>query len=193
MESPKWTFIFIGLAVFVYFLQNIISQDIWMNFAFRPSTAFSNPWTFITSIFLHARDPSHLLFNMMALFFLGLNLERMIGRQYFIILFFLSGIVGNIGYYVTAINPIIPAIGASGAVYGVMGALATLRPKMMIFIWGMIPLPIIVVTILWALGDFAGLFVPSGIANGAHLGGLFVGIGLGLYLRPRLWRRIRFV
>lgn len=188
LESPIWTFIFIGLAVLGFILQSI--NNYWIYFAFFPDVGIliEYPWMFVTSIFLHAGF-NHLFFNMFALFFLGINLERLIGRRRFALLFIISGIIGNAGYLITAVDPNIPAIGASGAVYGVMGVLATIRPKMMIFIYGFIPLPLILVTILWGIGDFVGLFAPSGIAHGAHLGGLFVGIFYGIILRQRLRRQ----
>ncbi len=188
-KPPRWTFIFIAASIIGFIFQFITIY--WVYLAFFPAFAFEYPWMFITSIFLHA-DYSHLFFNMIALFFLGLSLERIIGHKAFATLFIVSGIVGNIGYLITADNPLIPAIGASGAVYGIMGTLSALRPKMMIYIYGMIPMPVILVALLWGMGDLAGLFAPSGIAHGAHLGGMFVGVSFGLYLRMR-WRRIIMV
>ena len=165
--------------------------NFWGYFAFFPASAFESPWMFVTSIFLHA-DIEHLFFNMLVLFFLGINLERSIGRKAFVILFFVSGIVGNLGYLITAMmlggNAFTPAIGASGAIYGIIGALATLAPMMMVFI-GMMPMPMILVAVFWGFTDFAGLFAPSGIAHGAHLGGMFVGIAFGLYVRWKVHQR----
>jgi membrane associated rhomboid family serine protease len=137
---------------------------------------------FITSIFLHANF-EHLFFNMIALFFFGSSLENRIGKRLFFMLFFISGIVGNIGYFFTSTNPYTPAIGASGAVYGIMGALATLAPFMMVYIYGFLPLPMIAAAILWAVMDLAGLF------TGAHLGGMFFGVAFALYYRSLLGRR----
>ncbi|MEM3004277.1 MAG: rhomboid family intramembrane serine protease [Candidatus Bathyarchaeia archaeon] len=179
-RSPKWTTILITACIVTYALQNISNS--WVYFAFFPAFAFEAPWMFITSIFLHA-DISHLFFNMVALFFFGTSLERMVGRQVFPLLFFLSGLVGNLGYMVTASNPYVPSIGASGSIYGVVGALATVAPFMIVYVYGMLPVPMIVAAIIWGFLDFAGLFAPSGIAHGAHLGGMFIGILLGLYVR----------
>jgi membrane associated rhomboid family serine protease len=36
---------------------------------------------------------------------------------------------------------------------------------------------------LWALADLTGLFIPSQVAHGVHLVGMFVGVLAGLYLR----------
>ena len=189
IKPPKWTYIFIAIAIIGFLFQNI--YDSWGYFAFFPAFAIESPWMFVTSIFLHA-DIEHLFFNMLTLYFLGINLERSIGGKSFVILFIVAGIIGNIGYFVTASNPYTPAIGASGAIYGIIGTLATVAPFMTVFVW-MIPLPMIVVAIFWGLMDFAGLFAPSGIANGAHLGGMFVGILYGLYLRWTVRHRIRLI
>jgi len=176
----NWTLILIGICVVAFVFQNITNS--WIYLAFFPGMALSAPWMFVTSIFLHA-DMSHLFFNMIALFFFGTSLERMIGGRAFAALFFLSGIIGNVGYMLTSTEPYTPAIGASGAIYGVMGALAALAPFMLVYIYGLLPLPMIAAAVLWAFLDFAGLFGPSGIAHGAHLGGLFVGVLYGLYHR----------
>jgi len=180
-HKPKWTFILIATAVLGFVIQQATSP-FWLYGAFFPAYIFQFPWSFITAIFLHS-DFTHLFFNMFALFFFGIQLEKMIGRRRFLFIFFSSGIIGNIGYLLSASNPFTPAIGASGAVYGVMGTLATLAPFMLIFVFGMLPLPMILAAALWIIIDIAGLFAPSGIANGAHLGGMGVGIIFGLYLR----------
>jgi membrane associated rhomboid family serine protease len=182
IESPKWTFVFIAAAVITFVFQQI--TDLWIYLAFFPAFAFQNPWMFVTSIFLHANF-EHLLFNMIALFFFGITLERAIGHRAFVALFLGSGVVGNIGYLITASDPFTPAIGASGAVYGVLGALAVLAPLMMIFVYGLIPVPMIVAAAFWVLLDFVGLSSTTGIAHGAHIGGMVVGVSFGLYVR---WR-----
>jgi len=176
----SWTLILIGICVVAFVFQNI--TDSWIYLAFVPGVALSAPWMFVTSIFLHA-DLSHLFFNMLALFFFGTSLERMIGGRAFVALFFVSGIIGNVGYMLTSTDPYTPAIGASGAIYGVMGALATIAPFMLVYIYGLLPLPMIAAAVLWAFLDFVGLFGPSEIAHGAHLAGLFAGVLYGLYQR----------
>jgi membrane associated rhomboid family serine protease len=148
-------------------------------------------------MFLHA-NISHLFFNMFALFIFGLALENEIGPKHFLSIYFLAGIAGSIGYMITASNPLIPALGASGAIYGAMGALAMLMPFMMVWVMGMVPLPMIAMAIIWALMEFFGIFdIGSGIAHGAHLGGLFIGMVYGLVLRMikkkrQRMERIRF-
>lgn len=186
---PKFTFIFI-LVILVFFIYQLTS-DTWIDLAFFPAFAFYEPWTFITSIFLHA-DFLHLFFNLFALFFFGIYLERIIGNGSFAALFILSGIVGNFGYLLTASNPYIPAIGASGAIYGIIGTLAVIAPSLLVYIYGFIPVPMALAAAIWALIDIAGLFVPTGVAHGAHLGGMVVGLIYGTYVRARVkWVRVR--
>jgi membrane associated rhomboid family serine protease len=184
--QPKWTYVLIGVNVLVFMIQN--ATDAWFLLVFVPALGLARPWTFVTTAFLHA-NVTHLLFNMIALFFFGTYLERMVGRWRFLVIYFLAAIVGNLGYLLTASDLFIPAVGASGAVYGVMGALAMLTPFLMVFVMGFLPLPMIIAVVLWGTMDFFGLFAPSGIAHGAHLGGLFVGVLVGLYVK-RAGRRL---
>jgi membrane associated rhomboid family serine protease len=162
----------------IFILQNMIDLD---SFAFTPALILKRPWTLLTSIFLHA-DTSHLVFNMFALFIFGSYLERIIPPKDFLVLFLLSGVIGNIGYMITAFDPSIPAVGASGGIYGIIGGLATIRPFAIVYI-NFVPLPMILAAILWGISEFLGLFTPSYIARGAHLFGLLFGIIYGLYIR----------
>lgn len=141
------------------------------------SDALYHPWTFVTSIFAHGSF-EHLFYNMFALLLFGTILEGIIGGRRWLVVFFAAGIIGGI-----AGLPLYEStLGASGAIYGLMGALAVLRPRMPIFVsW--IPLPMAAAVGLWAAGDLLGLFVPSGIANAAHLAGLAVGIIAGWMMR----------
>lgn len=180
--KPIVTIILIVLMVAIYLLEDSVIPV--LDYAFTPSLAFSRPWTFITSIFLHAPPPdaSHIFSNMFALFLFGFYLESRITVKNYLLIFFLAGILGNIGYMITTSDANIPALGASGAIYGIMGTLAILIPFQIIpFIY----MPMIVAVVFWALIEFLGLFAPSGIAHGSHLAGLFIGVAFGLYLRIR--------
>lgn len=181
-ESPKWTFVFIGICVVAFLFEQV--TDLWVYLAFVPAVALEYPWMFVTSIFLHA-SLSHLFFNMVALFFFGIYLEPMIGRRRFFALFFAAGIVGNVGYMLTATDPLVPGLGASGAIYGVIGTLAVLAPLTIVFV-GFVPLPMILVALGYAFLAYVGLFNPySTIAEGAHLAGMALGAAYGVYLRAR--------
>ncbi len=150
-------------------------------FVLVPSQVSAAPWTIITSMFLHA-DLEHLFSNMFALVLFGLVLEKVIGSRKFLIVYFTSGIAASFAgmYFYSNAN----LLGASGAIMGIIGALAILRPKLIV--WIGLPLPMIAVAFVWALIDLVGLFTPAGeIANASHLAGLFVGILFGLYWRKK--------
>jgi membrane associated rhomboid family serine protease len=176
-HQPRWTYIFIAASIILYWVQR--GTRIWFYLAFTPALTTTFPWTPITAIFLHI-DLNHLFFNMLALLFLGTALERRINEKLFITIFVISGIVGNLGYYFTAANPMIPVLGASGAIYGVIGTLAVLEPFRLVYFYGLMPLPMIGAAILWALADLQGLFIPSRVAHGVHLVGMLVGVIAGL-------------
>jgi len=180
--KPRWTYIFIATSIAFYILQMISNIEIYL--AYIPAYTIQHPWTPLTAIFLHI-NLDHLLFNMLALLIFGSILEKRIGNQPFFALFIISGIIGNLGYLITVSNPMIPVIGASGAIYGVMGTLAVLEPFRLVYLYGLMPLPMAGAAILWALGDIRGLFTPSNIAHGAHLAGMLVGLLYGLQLKNR--------
>jgi membrane associated rhomboid family serine protease len=175
----------IAICIVIFIFQLVFSFD---DFYFVPAEAFSKPWTFVTSIFLHA-GIEHLFFNMIALLIFGSYLESKTSKKTFLLIFFVSGIVGNFGYMFTTTSQTTPGLGASGAIYGIMGTLAVIEPFATVYISYM-PMPMIMAAFVWALTEFLGLFVPSNIARGAHLGGLFFGIIYGLYLRKNA-RRVR--
>ena len=175
----KWYAIqLVIICVIIYILQFLI-PNLTEEFALVSSEVLYRPWIIVTSIFLHAVGyPPHLIYNMIALALFGSILERIIGGKNFLIVFFVSGIVASFGsvLFYTA------SIGASGAIFGVMGALAALRPRMTIFI-GYIPMPMALAVVLWAIGNFVGLFSPDEIAYAVHLFGLGFGLIVGFYLR----------
>jgi membrane associated rhomboid family serine protease len=81
-------------------------------------------WQLLTSMFTHV-DLLHIGFNMLALWFLGPQLEAAIGRTRFLLLYLLSGLTGSL--FVYWLSPTHTAtVGASGAIFGLMGGLLIL-------------------------------------------------------------------
>lgn len=145
---------------------------------FDPLKAFSEPWRFVTSMFLHG-GLMHIFFNAYALFMFGSILETRVSGRDYLILFFGAGLLGGFLYYLTyaiGIIPPIPALGASGAIYGILGATAIMLPDLRIFFW-FFPMKLRYAAILWVVIEFAGTFdYSSGVASAAHLGGLLFGL-----------------
>jgi len=165
------------LACVLVFLLQALFEPLTDQLVLVSADVLSHPWTLVTSMFAHA-DFNHLFYNMFALFLFGTILERIIGGRKFLAIYFSAGLLGSL-----ATIPLYDAsLGASGAIFGVMGALAVLRPRMVVYV-SFVPMPMIVAAVVWALIDAVGIFVPSGIANSAHLAGLGLGIAAGFYLK----------
>ena len=142
-------------------------------------------WQIFTYMFVHG-DISHIFFNMLALFFFGIGVERVLGSKEFLLMYFtigvLSGLFSVAVYYAFGIflanNGIQPwtfgisLIGASGAVYGILFSYAVLFPRSRIFIWGLIPVPAPIMVLAYAVIEFGSQFIgSSNVAHMTHLAG----------------------
>lgn len=173
---------FCGVMFILFLIQLLISG--FTELFLLNSNSYLQIWRFVTAIFLHG-GLAHLLYNIFALALFGSMLERLIGSKRFLIVFFVTGILANI----VSVNFYDSSLGASGAIFGVIGALIVIRPLMFIFAFGF-PMPLFIAGIIWAAGDLIGLFVPSNVANLAHLSGMFFGLILGFIYRKKALRWI---
>lgn len=157
---------------------------------FVPGDILTRPWTVVTYMFLHGGF-SHILFNMLGLFFFGSRVEQRLGERRFITLYLLSGIAGAIASLI--FTPRAAVIGASAGVFGVMMAFAMFWPREKIYIWGVIPVEArILVLVTTAFALFAGLGGRGGgVAHFAHLGG-YVGAWAYLWYLQRNSAQRRF-
>ena len=164
-----WCSILLALNVGAFFLQKTVA-GITSTFWFYPPQAFERPWTIITYMFLHG-DLTHILFNMLGLYFFGTQVEQRLGPNRFLKLYFVSGISGALASFVVSYGT--PIIGASGAIYGIMLAFAYYWPDAEILIYFVLPLKaramVIVYTVIALVSGIGG--IGSGIAHFAHLGG----------------------
>lgn len=128
------------------------------------------------AMFLHD-DTAHLFNNMIILFFLGAMLEKETGHICFSVIYFLSGLGGNvaslIGKSLTGSNSL--SIGASGAVFGLDGLLLAMVLFLPEFRNKMSPARVVLVVGLSLYDGFMG----SNIDNAAHIGGLIIGFIAG--------------
>jgi membrane associated rhomboid family serine protease len=84
-------------------------------------------WQLATSVFSHV-DVLHIAFNMLALYFLGPQLESLLGRSRFLAVYLLSGLAGSTAVmWLSQENG--QTLGASGAIFGLMGALLVVGLK----------------------------------------------------------------
>jgi len=149
---------------------------------FVPQLVLTRPWrvvTVVTYMFLHG-GLTHILFNMLGLFFFGPRVEDRMGSRRFTIMYFLSGVSGAL--LSAVLSPGAALVGASAGVFGVMLCFAHFWPHHPIHIWGILPVParllIIVTTAIAIWSGFGGS--GGNIAHFAHLGGY---AGAYLYLR----------
>ncbi len=179
----KFKFYFLKLSIIclIIFIFQQINQGI-TNFLILNQQAIQGQyWRFLTAIFLHGSLP-HLIYNLFALLFFGLILEKTIGSKKFLFIFLTSGIIANI----ISVNFYLSSLGASGAIYGIIGALTILKPFMLVWAFGLL-LPMFIASILWTIGDILGAFGfgNQSIGNIAHLSGIAIGFIFGLFLKSK--------
>ena len=140
-----------------------------------------------TSIFLHA-GISHIIGNLLPLIFIGLPLESKIGSRRFMLIYLMSGLVGNLGFLALHLGHPTGALGASGAIFGIVGALAFLYPRDRVFApigFIFLPVPAMVVALFWGFEQLILIIVGSGgnIAYEAHVFGMLGGLAFAYLFR----------
>lgn len=139
-------------------------------------------WQLGTSMFTHV-DLMHIGFNMLALWFLGPQLEAAVGRLRFLTIYLLSGLTGSA--FVYWLSPeFTPTVGASGAIFGLMGALLVIAVKVradysQILLW-------------LGLNVMITIFGRGLISWQGHLGGLVGGVLIAIVMvySPRRHRPV---
>lgn len=126
------------------------------------------------AMFLHS-DIGHLFNNMVILFFLGAMIEKEVGHVRYGVLYFLSGIGGNLlSLLVKAVTgDLSGSIGASGAVFGLDGALLAMVLLSGRRMEGVTPGRVVFMVVYSLYSGFNG----KNIDNAAHIGGLIIGFG----------------
>jgi len=165
----------LGIAILCVLVFLFESEQMIANFALVSGLGFSEPWRFITSMFLHA-DFAHLFFNMFALLMFGLYLEKKVGKTMFLLIYLISGVIGGIGFEIFN-GPGVVGLGASGAIYGIIGALMVLEPNLRVYIY-FVPMPIAVAGVFYALIELVMMGAADNIGHAAHLFGLIGGFAI---------------
>ena len=183
--------VYANVAMFV--AQSIVTRTLGISldsfFGLRPVAVIhgGQVWQVATYMFLHG-GVFHILFNMLALWMFGVELERMWGSRFFAKYYFVAGIGAAFVHILASVSPlggsayVIPTVGASGAIYGILLAYAMYFPHRPIYLYFVFPIPakyfvmIIGAIAFLAAADGSG----SGVAHTAHLGGLLAGY---LYLK----------
>lgn len=142
-------------------------------------------WQLATYMFLHG-GVLHILFNMLALFMFGNDLERYWGTRRFLKYYFITGIGAGACSWLVSINSVTITIGASGAIYGLLLAYGMLYPNRIVYVNFLLPVKVKWLVIIYgAIAFFSSISGSEpGVANIAHLGGMLIGY---VYLKGRDW------
>jgi membrane associated rhomboid family serine protease len=166
-------------------------------FALWPIGTGFLPWQMVTYAFLHG-GLIHLLFNMLALWMFGSEMERLWGPRRYLQFYAVSLLVAALAQLIIAplFGARAPTVGASGAILGLLVGYAMYFPDRQILLL-IPPMPIkakwlvviYAVLTIWVLlppsvpgVDFVS-WLSGNAAHLAHLGGM-----LGGFLMVRFWR-----
>ena len=141
----------------------------------------------LSSGFLHV-DMTHLLFNMMTLWFFAPVVINYLGVFSFVLIYFGSLLFGSLLTLAFHKNDYgYRAVGASGAVTGVLYSAILLQPDMMLGIFFIIPMPAYLFGILYLLYSIYGMRAKNdNIGHTAHFGGAVGGYLITLVKQPTL-------
>ena len=157
--------VFVWTAVESRSIASNYTSQLFSAWSLRPTrVADGELWRLVTSGFLHF-GPIHLLFNMLALWVIGRDVERILGRTRFLAVYLISLLGGAAAVMLFSASNAQVA-GASGAVFGVMGALAVVLRRLNAPSGQVLGLIVVNVVIS---------FVLPGLSIAGHLGGLVVG------------------
>ena len=176
MTSRKFTVTtWLIIANVVVFLSGLVLFAInpqWENyFVLTPASVFQGQylWSFLTSMFMHANF-SHIIFNMISLFYLGRFAEKLVGRKRFFWFYIIAGLFAGLvfaslayffgyGFWESIFgNPAVAGVGASGAIFGLAGLLTMLVPKSKVYL---IAGPLVAIVV----DSISSLVLPASVAG----------------------------
>ena len=168
-----------NVAVFVVtYLLPAFQVPLWLN---PQNVVHGEAWRLVTYMFVHAGF-FHLLFNMLAIWMFGVELERMWGSRYFATYYFVCGIAAALTTVLLSFVPLLgldqlyfsSTVGASGAALGILLAYALYFPNRPIYMYLVFPIPAkYFVMIIGAISLLSAAGGPGGgVAHVTHLGGL---------------------
>lgn len=190
--------IWFGLQVI---LESVLKQPITQPLSLVPAQLLFDYslWQVVTYMFLHSLQVTHILFNMLMLWFFGGEIEQAWGSRRFLTYYLFTGIGAaliytlGMGLYAAFTGDtrqlVIPVVGASGALFGVMLAYGILFGDRTIYFMMLFPMKARFFVILMGFIEFANMMTShasgSEVAYLAHLGGLVSGF---IFIWVQRWR-----
>nr|WP_295972700.1 rhomboid family intramembrane serine protease [uncultured Bacillus sp.] len=182
--KPLFTYLFLILQSVVFLLMELAggstNTSVLIQFGAKVNSLIlaGEWWRLLTPIFLHI-GLLHLAMNSMALYFLGVLVERIYGSLRFLFVYLFAGIGGSLASLLFSSDI---SAGASGAIMGLFGALlyfGTVHPKLFFRTMGMNIIIVLGINLLFG-------FIVSGIDNAGHIGGLLAGfLAAGIVHLPK--------
>lgn len=191
MTSAKIaTFIVIGINALISW-QGFNNRSFFEKYKFRVGDIkHGEQIRILSSGFLHV-DTTHLIVNMITLYFFSDVVIQTLGIFQFVIIYLASLILGNLfSLYFHKDEPNYMAVGASGAVMGILYSAILLHPNMMLGLFFIIPIPAYVFGIGYLLYSIYGMKKRLGnIGHDAHFGGAMGGYFITLLMVPQLFQQ----
>lgn len=189
ISSPA-TVALLGVNIIISLYALFADRTFINQFAFQVQAVrdLKQNYRIFTSSFLHA-NLAHLLFNMLTLFFFGPEVERILGKLGFLVVYFGAIIAsGYVSLRVNRENPSYASIGASDAVSGVVLSFCCFHPLQPLYIM-FIPIPIPAVLYGVAFIVISAQMMERSnriIAHEGHLGGALAGVALTVLMKPEV-------
>jgi membrane associated rhomboid family serine protease len=141
-------------------------------------------WELVTYGFVHdSQNPWHLVFNMLALWFFGREVEEIMGRAEFFRFYVTAIVLAGLAWLVSVQvgqplqAPRMFLVGASGAVMAVLAVFIWYFPRQTVLLWGVLPVPAWALGILYFVSDVQGAAAGGGnVAHVAHVAGAIFGL-----------------
>ncbi|WP_080146529.1 rhomboid family intramembrane serine protease [Marinilactibacillus piezotolerans] len=170
-RKPYITYALLGITVLMFGLETLMGGSTnpvvlyELGAKINPLIVMGEWWRLITPVFLHI-GIEHILLNGIIIYFLGIQIESIVGHWRYLLLYLLSAVAGNAASF--AFNDSLSA-GASTALFGLFGATLAL-PKLFPNSYQIKDmsrrfLALIVINLIFG-------FFSSGIDMAGHLGGL---------------------
>ena len=179
ISSGVRTLLIINIMVFVIINLLGLKYEFFSTLGLVPYTFFQelNLWQPITYMFLHG-NLIHILFNMLVLWMFGNELEKILGKNKFLELYFFCGIGAGIITLLFNYNSYTPVVGASGAIYGLFTAYAIIYPNRNVYFYFLFPIKIKYLLFITSLISIISIIYQqdSSISHITHLGGIIISL-----------------
>ncbi|GAF36013.1 GlpG protein [Lentilactobacillus farraginis DSM 18382 = JCM 14108] len=173
-DKPYVTYGLLGIMILVYLIMTITGGTenpgnlLRFGAKYNPLIRAGEYWRLIAPVFIHI-GLTHILMNGITLYFIGQYVETLFGHWRFLIIFLVSGVVGNLASFAFSYNV---SAGASTAIFGLFGAFMMLGES---FSRNQAIVSMAKTFLLFIVLNIAmDLFTP-GIDIAGHLGGLVGG------------------